>query len=148
MESKSAMRYLVPQMTVASDALTGLFLTHEDLEPAFEDAELYLTRCEADPDDPMAIAALERSTGDLRRRVDDHMTVEERVVFPAMAGAGAPEPLLAQMLHAHEELRRLAKRAFTDKLDVHAIRAFIVAFEKHAEYEERALAHFWAKAKG
>lgn len=133
-------------MTAVDDALTGLFLTHEDLAPAFEDARMCLDRCEAG-NDPIAFAALERSAADLWRRVDDHITIEERVVFPAMTGVGAPSPLIEAMLAAHEELRRLAKRAFTDAVDVSAARAFVAAFEKHAEYEERALAHFWAKAK-
>ena len=35
-------------MNDANDALVGLFLTHEDLEPAFEDALMYLDRCEAE----------------------------------------------------------------------------------------------------
>lgn len=134
-------------MNDAGDALVGLFLTHEDLEPAFEDALMYLDRCETVTDRADALVALERSATDLRRRVEDHFRVEEAVVFPVMAREGAPEPLISSMLVAHEEIRRLAKRALGEQLDLAAFRAFVVAFERHAEYEERALAHFWAKAK-
>lgn len=134
-------------MSAADDALTGLFLTHEDLEPAFEDAVMVLERCEAERGAPVALAALERAAVDLHRRVEDHFRVEETVVFPAMSSAGAPEPLLSSMLAAHDEIRRLAKRALANDVDLQAFRAFVTAFEKHAEYEERALAHFWAKAK-
>ena len=134
-------------MNDAYDALVGLFLTHEDLEPAFEDALMYLDRCEAEGGRADTLAELERSATDLRRRVEDHFRVEEAVVFPVMAKAGAPEPLLSSMLAAHEEIRRIAKRALAERLDLAALRAFVVAFERHAEFEERALAHFWAKAK-
>lgn len=133
-------------MKPVNDELTGLFLTHEDLEGVLEDTTALAENLDSNPGDESISADLESAVEDLRRRIDDHMTAEESWVFPAMTKAGAPAPLLAAMLAAHEELRRLGRHCQGPTFDAAGVLAYIVAFRKHADYEEKSLAHFWTKA--
>lgn len=133
-------------MKPVNDELTGLFLTHEDLEALLEDTNALAETLDNNPGDVSASADLETAVEDLRRRIADHMTAEESWVFPAMTKAGAPAPLLAAMLAAHEELRRLGRHCAGPTFDAAGVLAYVSAFRKHADYEEQSLAHFWAKA--
>lgn len=130
----------------ANDELTGLFLTHEDLEDVLVQTSALAESLDGNPGDDAILADLEGAVEDLRRRVDDHMTAEESWVFPAMTRAGAPVPLVEAMLAAHEELRRLGRHCSGPTFDAPAVLAYIAAFRKHADYEEKSLAHFWAKS--
>ena len=134
-------------MKPATDELTGLFLTHEDLEDVLVQTSALAESLDGSPGDDVILADLEGAVEDLRRRVDDHMMTEESWVFPAMTRAGAPVPLVEAMLAAHEELRRLARQCSGPTFDAPAVLAYIAAFRKHADYEEKSLAHFWAKAR-
>ena len=133
-------------MKPVNDELTGLFLTHEDLEGVLEDTSALANNLDTSPNDESMSAELETAVEDLRRRIDDHMTAEESWVFPAMTKAGAPTPLLAAMLAAHEDLRRLGRHCSGPTFDAAGVLAYIAAFRKHADYEEKSLAHFWAKS--
>jgi hypothetical protein len=132
-------------MKPVNDELAGLFLTHEDLEAVLEDTNALAENLDENPGDEAISADLESAVEDLRRRIDDHMTAEESWVFPAMTKAGAPAPLLTAMLAAHEELRRLGRHCSGPTFDAPGVLAYIAAFRKHADYEEKSLAHFWAK---
>jgi iron-sulfur cluster repair protein YtfE (RIC family) len=126
--------------------LTGLFLTHEDLEGIVEETAALAENLDGNPGDESVAADLESAVEDLRRRIDDHMTAEESWVFPAMTKAGAPAPLITALLAAHEELRRLGRQCKAPTCDAAGVLAYVGAFRKHADYEEQSLAHFWAKA--
>lgn len=127
--------------------LTGLFLTHEDLQDVLESTGALAENLDGHPGDESMIAELEGAVEDLRRRVDDHMTAEESWVFPAVTKAGAPGPLLQALLDTHEDLRRLGRHCSGPSFDAAGVLAYIAAFRKHADYEEQSLAHFWAKAR-
>ena len=133
-------------MKPAAAELTGLFLTHEDLEDVLVQTSALAESLDDNPGDDAIQADLESAVEDLRRRVDDHMTAEESWVFPAMTRAGAPVPLVEAILAAHEELRRLGRHCSGPTFDAPGVLAYIAAFRKHADYEEKSLAHFWAKS--
>ena len=133
-------------MKATNAELTGLFLTHEDLEAVLEETTALAENLDGNPGNELASSDLETAVEDLRRRVDDHMTAEESWVFPAMTKAGAPAPLITALLAAHEELRRLGRQCAGPTLDAAGVLAYVAAFRKHADYEEQSLAHFWAKA--
>ncbi len=123
----------------AEHELETLFLTHEDLEQALEDTDALVegARSEREPG-----ATLVAALADLHRRIEDHMTAEERWVFPEVLRAGAPVPLITALTATHQRLRELGFAVLRSPRDLDRASKWLKAFRDHVQYEERSLAHF------
>jgi iron-sulfur cluster repair protein YtfE (RIC family) len=133
-------------MMPVSQELTPLFLSHEDLEPALEDLSALCAMLDLDPHQEDALSTLDAAWQDIRPRLTDHMRAEEQWIFPAVAAMGAPRPLVTSLMTAHERLRRAADRCTEEgATDPRLVASFVRHFTAHVEYEERSLAHFYAR---
>ncbi len=122
------------------------FLSHEDLQPALEDLAALCTMLDLDPQQLDARETLDFVWQDFRPRLLDHMLGEEQWIFPAVASAGAPAPLIAMLMTAHERLRHAVERCTKDgPTDPRLVASFVRHFNAHAEFEEHALQRFYGR---
>lgn len=129
----------------AEHELQSLFLSHEDLEQALEDVDALIESASSHRI-PEEAEVLANALDDLRRRIEDHMTAEERWVFPEVLRAGAPIPLIAALTATHARVRELGDGLDAEPHDPERARKWLRAFREHVGYEERALSHWLRRA--